>query len=263
MPKQVFRRKVSDAEMRLTILYSLSAIKQVTPAQLWQFLSELEGMDYISTMLLLPQLTASGELEQGEHALKGRVYLSDQGRQTLSLFENRIPKSVRDSIDRRAPQFSAMLMERRQVTATYESAQKGDYRLILSLIEGDVPALEMRLHTHRRRVAVKIKDRFADSATQVIGLMYRLASEPESENSRQAAPDSVTASVEALSLTEYRVSASLTAESGITMNFSILLPSLPSANRLCTKINEAPARLASQLLGLLTGDAPDQSTISS
>lgn len=247
MGSPIFRRRVSDAEKRLTILYCVSALEQVTSAQLWQFISEADTMDYMTAMLILGDLVASGELDSGEHALKGRVYLSDKGRRTLDMFMERIPKSVRDSIDSRAPDFRAQLRQRRQVSAIYESAQTGDYRLILSLIEGDLPAIEMRLHTHRRRAAAKIKAGFVKTAPTVIQYLYELASE-----GARGCDIGEAASIEQLSKNEYRVTAKLSAPPIISMDIAILLPSRESAYSLLSAIDKEPRAVGSRLLGLLT-----------
>lgn len=183
MPLQSPPRKVSETEYMLRLLLSVDTLESLTPAQLWTFAAEQELVDYVTMRLCLHKLLAAGELEMGEGALTDQLLLTDRGREALALFGDRLPTDIRTRIAQAAPDFRTRIARSRQVQAVYDLASPNDYRLNLSVQEGDLPTLFIRMATTNRTLASKVLRRFEAHAAEVTTYFYELAA-----HSTQAAP---------------------------------------------------------------------------
>lgn len=168
------KRKVTDAENKLRLLCCIEALGGVTPSQLWPFVASLDLMEYMPMQLLLHELTQGGDVEEGTQALYQQLFLTDQGRQTLSLFDQRIMASDRQQIRMAAAPYRAQLRQKAQLKAVYELAQAGDYRVLLTLQEGELPLLTLRLRTPDRDLAALAMRGFQAHASDVLTYLYRL-----------------------------------------------------------------------------------------
>ncbi|HNW86427.1 MAG TPA: DUF4364 family protein [Candidatus Limiplasma sp.] len=175
MPLQSPPRKVSETENMLRLLLCVDALESVTPTQLWTFVAELDLMDYVSMRLCLHKLLAAGELETGEGSFAEQLLLTDRGREALSLFGARLPQEVRDAVTAAAPAFRGRVSRKRQVRAVYEMARPNDYRLNLSVCEGDLPTVFLRMATINRTLASKALRRFETCAAEMTTYLYGLA----------------------------------------------------------------------------------------
>ena len=153
MPIQSPPRKVTETENMLRLLWCVDALDSATAAQLWTFSAELELMDYVSMRLCLHKLLAAGELETGAGSLRDDLFLTDRGREALSLFGERLPADVRAGITKAAPAFRNRLAHNRHVHAAYEIARPNEFRLNLSVCEGDLPTIFLQMQTSNRTLA--------------------------------------------------------------------------------------------------------------
>lgn len=253
MPLNDPRRNVSGTEAKLTLLYAANALGSVTEDELWTFVAENELADYITTRLRLGELLAGGELQRGAHALRGQVMITDAGRRSLTLFSARVPHSVRQTIDRAAPDFVRRAELERHVEAVYELASRGDFRLRLTLREGELPLLVVRLQTARRDVAARALRRFGGRASALVSELYAMAA-------GAGAPDEALAdgfSVERYSPREYVAACELEARQA-QLALSLLLPTEDAARAFLARA-QAPG-FGDRLLRLLLAP-PDGGTV--
>ena len=195
MPLKPPPRKISDTEHMLRLLLCVDALESATPAQLWTFVAELELMDYVTMRLCLHQLLTAGELETGDGTLADRLLLTDRGREALTLFGGRLPGDVREKVHTAAPAFRGRMTREGQVHAAYELARAGEYRLHLTVREGDLPTLRLRMATANRTLASKTLKRFGAHAAEATTYLYGLAAEalsPAVESAGEVPPEAVT-----------------------------------------------------------------------
>lgn len=187
-------RKVTETENMLRLLLSVDALESVTAAQLWSFAAELDMMDYVTMRLCLHKLLAAGELDAGEGALAEQLYLTDRGREALTLFGERVPGHVKEQVCAAAPAFRQRLERERQVHAAYEIARPGEYRLNLSVQEGDLPTIRLKMETGNRTLASKAIHRFPHHAAEVTTYLYGLAEQAfaQPEAGQAQPPEGVT-----------------------------------------------------------------------
>lgn len=225
------KRKISDTENRLVLLCCLEPIESATAMQLWQFVADLRLMEYIPMQLTLHELMDSGEVESGRFALKDRLFLSQSGRRALSLFGGRVPASVHAEIAAHAPAFALQMTARRHVEARYELAQKNDYHVLLSLREGEIPIISLRLHTNCSAFAETARERFASRTSRLLLFLYSLEPSAEVQGGKKRH-----ASITTHSLTEYTLAmdlpvAGLSAGEQADFQLSLLLPSKENAEQ--------------------------------
>ncbi len=241
---EIVKRHISDTEVRLVVLECVRALGQADDVQLWQFIAGLDVMDYITMQLRLHELLDGGEVQQGFRAMQQRFLISEKGLQALALFGERIPASVAQAIAQRAPAYRAQMLEKRQVSAVYELARKGDYRVLMRLIEDELPMLLLRLKTQKKRLAEQAKAAFALQASSIIAYGYSLAMQDE--------PPIESDGVVRLSTTEYRVSAELDTEQA-ALHWELTLPNEPAAHALAAACHRRGAEIGQELLRLLAG----------
>ena len=248
MPIVPPKRQVSDAENKLRLLCCVDALGTATPAQLWSFVASLELMGYVPMQLLLHELIAGGDLVKGENALQDQLFLTPQGHKAFALFDKRIMASDRRQIKEAAPAYRAELRRRAQVHAAYEIAKPGEYRVVLSLQEGELPLLTLRIATSNRNCADKAIHCFEGQAAAILALLYAIdiSTEP-------AMP--LAATLQSHSMYEHTVTALLPhPQAEITL--SLLLPDAHAAEAYQAVLSDPDGRreIAKQLLALLCGE---------
>jgi len=182
MPFLSPKRKISDAENKLRVLCCLDALGMATQEQLWPFVARLELMEYIPFCLFLDELKNDGAVAVGGHALEGVLYLTEAGKQQLALFENRLLSAEKERIAASARTYRDQLHERRQMRAAYESSADGLFRASLTVREGDVPTLFLRITTADQTLVEKAVKGFSATVAQLLGQLYTLPFESVQED---------------------------------------------------------------------------------
>ena len=62
MPLFSTRRKISDTENKLRLLYCLNALGMATQEELWPFAAQLDLMDYVPLCVYLDELRSTSQL---------------------------------------------------------------------------------------------------------------------------------------------------------------------------------------------------------
>jgi hypothetical protein len=247
-------RKVSETENMLRLMQCVDTLDSVTSTQLWTFVAELELMDYVSMRLCLHKLISAGEMETGRGALGEQLLVTDRGREALSLFGTRLPGDVRKRIREAAPEFRERVIRNQQVRAAYEMARPNDYRLNLSVYEGDLPTVRLRMETHNRSLAARTIHRFTPCASRMTTYLYGLAEKalslPDGEGETAIAPNAVTEH----SAAEYTARATVAGKKA-RFELELLLPSRAAAEKLIRFLSDPDEALntANRLTDLVSG----------
>lgn len=172
------RRRVSDTENKLRILFCLDTLGMATPEQLWPFVARLELMDYMPFCVFVDELKKDGAISSGRHALEGALFLTAEGERTLSLFSSKLIHADKERIQKEGAAYAAQLSERRQARAVYERAQGDCLRVAATVCEGDVPTLFLRLRTREGALAEAAQKGFPARAPRILTLLYTLPFAP-------------------------------------------------------------------------------------
>ncbi len=175
------KRKISDTENKLRILFCLGALGMATPEQLWPLVARLELMEYMPFCVFVDELKKDGAIAAGRHAMEGMLFLTREGEQTLSLFSSKVLPADKERIQREAAAYAARLNERRQTRAVYERSRNGELCVASTVCEGDVPTLFLRLCTRERALAEAVQKGFPARAPRILTLLYTLPFIPSAE----------------------------------------------------------------------------------
>ena len=247
MPLQMPKRRLSEAERKITLLLCLSALESASADQLWPFVAEQELMDYFPMQLDLHELETAGEIERGASAMSDQLFLTDSGRKAIALFGGRVPAETRSRILAAAPAYRARLRQHNEVRIAYDIARKGEYRLRMLLSESELPTLCVVLSTTRRAIAEKAMHRFESCAPELLTFLYGLALEGASEPAPEGA-------VMEQSAEEWIARADLSAENA-RFAVELLLPSRERAEGFAAACANRSADVAVVLNEKLIGKA--------
>lgn len=265
MPQLFSKRNISDAENRLRLLFCVDALGPVTKEQLWPFAARLELMEYVPMCLYVDELVRDGSLGEGPAALQGALFLTDAGRRTLELFGKRLPQADASRIRLAAPDYAALLMEKRQIRAVHELATGRKYRVACSVTEGDVPTLFLRLETSSKRLAGGAIKRFRSRAALLLTCLYTLApakdpppDEVEGMFDLKEALDAVTAETPLLCRFGGHQQAGVVRlkNKRADVRLALLLPSLEAATEWLASAQADPEGLLNRVCAILTGKEP-------
>ena len=187
MPIKPAPRNISETEYMLRLLRCVDALDCVTELSLWTFAAELELMDYVTMRLILHKLLSAGEVQYGAGALKNHIYLTEKGRQALELFGERLPSVITEKIAGAAGAFRERIASSQRVRAAYEIARHNEYRLILSVTEGDLTILSIRMHVESRRLAGRAIRQFEAQAPKVLLYLFQLAQSAQTMDAKAEA----------------------------------------------------------------------------
>ena len=182
MPLLSPKRRVSDVENKLRVLFCLKALGLVTQEQLWPFVAQMELMDYLPFCLLLDELKSDGAVAEGNGAVAGTLYLTPEGEKHLTLFQHRLIHTDCQRILQEAPKYAAQLNERRHMRAGYERAQDDCFRARCMVLEEDVPTLLVRLTSRESSLTQRLVKGFDQLASRLLTLLYTLPVETERQD---------------------------------------------------------------------------------
>ena len=188
MPLFSPKRKISDTENKLRVLYCLDALGMATLDQLWPFVAQLELMEYIPLCLFVDELRADGAVAAASHALEGALYLTAQGHKQLDLFLGKLVHADKERIRKAAPEYVSRMSARRQAQAVYEGEADGMFRAACTLREDDVPALMLRITSPDSTLVDRAVKGFRSCVPHLMSLLYTLPFEPQAEDLPAALP---------------------------------------------------------------------------
>ena len=174
MPLLSPKRRVSDVENKLRVLFCVKALGMVTQEQLWPFVARLELMEYLPFCLLLDELKKDGALGEGTYAMEGMLFVTADGQRYLDLFQHKLVYTDKQRILQLAPQYAAQLNRRRHVRAGYERAQGDGFCALCSVREEDVPTLLVRLTAQDSGLTQRLVKGFEQLASGFLTMLYTL-----------------------------------------------------------------------------------------
>lgn len=157
-------RKPTDTEQKLIILKALGTLGSLTDLQLLNILSESGLMNYFDMMLTLNDLCAQGQCSV-RAVYNGREYtLTRAGLEALTLFENKLPQSVRRSIDDTVHASAESVRTQQTCPAEYRQTSRGDYLLTMRVREQGTDMMTVSLNLPDERMAKAVQSRWPDLA---------------------------------------------------------------------------------------------------
>ena len=148
---------------KLIVLYMLNKVKfKLTYSQISEFILEKEYTNFMTLQQVISDLQDT-ELIKTD-TLNNRTYftITDEGRNTLSYFGNRIGEAIIQDIDSFLAQKNLELKNEASITATYYKSTSGEFEADLVAKEKDTILAEIKLSVPTEDMAVTICDNWQD-----------------------------------------------------------------------------------------------------
>lgn len=161
------------AIQKLAILYFLQqAAVRVAEQRLTEANAALALMDYFNLQTNLHEMLENHLLLRQE-AVNGRFYqITDVGETTLAFFEKDLLQSVRQKIDAYIENNAQEMRLESNVYAEYVRIAQSQYRVILRMIENDVPVFEVSFFAQTHAEADRYVQAWRKNAMKVYSQMF-------------------------------------------------------------------------------------------
>ncbi len=166
-------RSRPQAEAQLVILYLLKGLDSATDANMLEFLTETQLMNYMEMMPALGKLTQEGAIAESLEGAYRRYALKPSGDEMLDLYGSRLPYSVRETIDLHMPEWLAALRAQRDYKADMAQTPKGDYEVSLRMMERDKPMMTVSVTLPSAEIAAKLCSRWQSEGGAVFRALLK------------------------------------------------------------------------------------------
>ncbi len=131
---------------KLIVLYMLNrAAFPITKAQVADFILEKEYMDFLTLQQVFAELSESEMITA--KAIRNRTHLTitEQGRETLYFFQNRISSTTKDKIDKFFRENELQMRNEVSILSDYTKTSAGEYEAHLSATERGIRLIDITL----------------------------------------------------------------------------------------------------------------------
>lgn len=144
---------------KLIVLYMADRVDfPLTTAQVSDFLLEKEYTNFLTLQQTIGELADAGMLNPRAIHNRTQLMITQEGRNTLHYFENRISEALRQDIDAYLKENAFSLREETSVTGDYYKSTSGEYEARLVARERGVPLIDLTLSVPTAEAAAAICD---------------------------------------------------------------------------------------------------------
>lgn len=143
----------------------------LTKGQVDDFILEREYTNYLTLQQVLTELTDAGLIQI--KSIRNRTYLSitEEGKKTLSYFDNRISNSIKDDIDSYLKANELKLRNEVSVQSDYYKSTSGEYEAHLVAKEKGVTLVDIRLSVPLPEMASTICDNWTKKNQEIYQIL--------------------------------------------------------------------------------------------
>lgn len=130
----------------------------ITTAQISNYILEKEYTNFLTLQQVISELTETGLIDTRTANNRTLLSLTEEGRETLYFFENRINETIKQEINTYFHENEFTLREEVSVLGNYYKSISGDYEVHLIAKERDTNLIELKLSVPVRETAESICD---------------------------------------------------------------------------------------------------------
>lgn len=153
---------------KLIVLYMLNKVKfKLTYSQISEFILEKEYTNFITLQQVISDLLDSELITS--HTMASRTYFSitEEGKNTLSYFGNRIGEIIVNDIDSFLADKNLELRSESSITADFYKSTNGEYETHLIAMEKDSELISIKLSVPTKEMAQTICDSWYTKNQQI------------------------------------------------------------------------------------------------
>lgn len=144
---------------KLIVLYMLDRVTfPLTKAQISDFIQEKEYTNFFTLQQVISELIDSGLITARSVRNRTHLVITDEGRETLHFFENRISDAIRQDIDAYFAERELELRNEVAVQGDYYKSTSGEYEAHLIAKERGITMIDINLSVPAEEVAASICD---------------------------------------------------------------------------------------------------------
>ena len=156
---------LDDVQIRLSILYTLKCFKiSMTEGNLQESLVWNDILDYFTMMDYLLDMQKLGLVSTVTIEGRLRYDITKKGHETLQMFRDKIPGSVRDKIYKLAEKHLALLERGREIIADIQPIDEKKFLAKCGIYEFGMPLMELSIFAGSRKHAEEIAKNFEKQA---------------------------------------------------------------------------------------------------
>lgn len=152
---------LDDIQIRLIILYTLKHFKiSMTMDQLQDVLVWQDIIDYFTMADFLLDMEKLGMLKTVIIENKTHYDITDKGKETVNMFKNKIPMSIRDKIYEKCSDMLSEMANGRKVVADIVPIDDKKFMARCGIYDFGTPLMEINIFAGSRKHAEIIAERF-------------------------------------------------------------------------------------------------------
>lgn len=156
------------AQYKLLILYILdNAEIPMNNSEITQFLLENNYMNYFLAQQFISELVSSKFIEFSTKDGQEYYHLSNAGRDTLSFFNDRIPQTLKDEVNKRYQKKKEEMVKESQIIGNYYKKSESEYIVNLKVIEKDINLFSMSLNVVSNKQAKMICNNWKENPHEI------------------------------------------------------------------------------------------------
>ena len=168
-----------DELVRLMVLCCLTYLGPCTDQQLLEWVSEYDVMNYFDLMIALSELCKQGQAECRQKRRKSWYQITDAGRKTLELFENRVPASVRSRLKETADAWRMRFSRDNQIRTEVKETDQNEYEVTLAVVEQDRETMTLQVVVPTKEIAWRMVRQWREHVQEVYSMVFRVLAEDE------------------------------------------------------------------------------------
>ena len=159
---------------KLMILYMLDHLDfPLTTAQLSDFFVKRGYSSYFPLQQSINELVDGAFIEGDVRRNITSYHLTDNGKEALELFEQRIPRAIRDDMTAYLQNNGYQLRETADITADYSLTRNGDYMVNVQIREKSSILLELNLNVATEDQAIAVCDRWQEKCQNLYDMIVK------------------------------------------------------------------------------------------
>ena len=144
---------------KLIILYMLDSVNfALTAAQISDFMLETGYTNFITLQQAIGELSDTNMITTHTLGNRTQLLLTDEGRETLHFFENRINEQIKEDVHEFLRQNEMTLRNEFAIQGEYYKATSGEYEAHLTARERDIKLVDITLSVPTLENAIAICD---------------------------------------------------------------------------------------------------------
>ena len=153
---------------KLIVLYMLNKVSfPLTNAQLSEFILDKGYTNFITLQQVIGELTDAGMITARSIRNRTHLDITEEGRETLQYFENRISDTIREEIDEHLKKNEFTLRNEVSVLSNYYKSTSGEYEAHLVAKDRGISLVDITLSVPLEEMAVSICDNWQNKNQEI------------------------------------------------------------------------------------------------